>query len=58
MATAEFTPDNNTIQPSGADADGPVESALLPMIRINGIVYVVDNCLHFFVPNIHSPRGT
>ncbi len=33
---------------SDAQADGPVEGGLLPMIRVNGIVYVVAGCVHLW----------
>lgn len=28
--------------------DGPVAGALLPLVRINGHLFVVEHCLHFF----------
>jgi hypothetical protein len=46
--------DNRVPEPHGPEAkgraDGPVEGALLPLVRINGTDYVVANCLHFFRP--------
>jgi hypothetical protein len=36
--------------------DGPVEGGLLPMVRINGILYVVPGCVHFF-PNSAGRPG-
>ena len=30
--------------------DGPVEGAMMPMVRINGALYVVPNTLHFYCP--------
>ncbi len=35
-----------------ADAleDGPIGDALLPLMRINGKLYVLPNALHFYCP--------
>jgi hypothetical protein len=56
LTPAEFTPDIHTAPPGEAIADGPVQGALLPLVSINGTLYVVDNCLHFY-PAAPSPRS-
>ncbi|HEY7327643.1 MAG TPA: hypothetical protein VH592_08390 [Gemmataceae bacterium] len=38
----------NTKQSASTFTDGPVEGALLPLVRIKGELFVMDNCLHFF----------
>jgi hypothetical protein len=37
--------------------DGPVAGALLPLARINGELFVVENCLHFFPPVTVQPTA-
>jgi hypothetical protein len=43
-------------KPNGALPDGPVEGALLPLVRRNGILYVVPNTLHFYCPAFPHPK--
>ena len=38
------------ISPPAALDDGPVEGAMMPLVRINGNLYVVPNTLHFYCP--------
>jgi hypothetical protein len=57
VTPAEFTPDDHTAPHGGAGADGPVEGALLPLVRINGALYVVEGCLHFFPRHPHAAGG-
>jgi hypothetical protein len=42
---------------AAALGDGPVAGALLPLTRINGELFVVENCLHFFPPVTVRPTG-
>jgi hypothetical protein len=44
----------SAIPPATAQPDGPVEGALLPLVRINGKLIVIENCLHFFRPPRHG----
>ena len=59
MTPAEFIPDIHTAPPVGAGAHGPVQAALLPLVRINGTLFVVEGCLHFFPssPPTHPAEG-
>jgi hypothetical protein len=42
---------------AAALGDGPVAGALLPLARINGELFVAENCLHFFPPVTVRPTG-
>ena len=57
MTPAEFIPDIHTAPPVGAGAHGPVQAALLPLLRINGTLFVVEGCLHFFQRHPHAAAG-
>jgi len=53
MATfADSSEQGNTKHPTDAFEDGPVAGALLPMVWINGKLFVVPNALHFYYPAI------
>jgi hypothetical protein len=41
-------PEGNSPKLTATLADGPVHGALLPLVRINGEPFVLENCLHFF----------
>lgn len=43
---------DSPIRSTGDLDDAPVARALLPLIRINGTLYVVPNSLHFYCPAI------
>lgn len=46
---------NTVAVPNGGD--GPVEGGLLPLVRIGGRLYVLENCLHFFPAALASGTG-
>lgn len=53
MATVAHSSEHgNTKQPADSLEDGPVKGALLPLMRINGKLYVVPNTLHFYSPTV------
>jgi hypothetical protein len=43
---------DNLTTTHGPEADGPVDGALLPLMRINGKLYVVPITLHFYYPAV------
>lgn len=59
MATrAECSLSGDAKQPATALKDGPVAGALLPLVRSNGQLFVLDNCLHFFPAMTLPPSAT
>jgi hypothetical protein len=56
MATlADSLESRNTGRPAEALANGPLVGALLPLVRINGRLFVVENCLHFWPASNERP---
>jgi hypothetical protein len=50
MKTAQEMIASSAGRKAAALGDGTVAGALLPLARINGDLFVVENCLHFFRP--------
>lgn len=46
------------LPPGAPQHDGPIQGGMLPMVRIHGRLFVLENCLHFFPGNPTLRRGT
>ena len=60
MANSKSTPEIRTARPGIGDAGGYVQGALLPLVPVQGVLFVLENPLHLYpgrqpTPTLPSP---